>query len=131
MIPQLKSIFNKNQWVQIQNWVNGRLSLKQNIFDASNTASGTTSVTINATSGVATFTTVIPYESTASLVINNTNITTDSIVQLSLKSNSTGAPTITKYSTSSGVLAINVLNVADGNGDPTDDDLIISFQILS
>lgn len=95
------------------------------------TASGTTSVTINATSGVATFTTVIPYESTTSLVINNTNITTDSIVQLSLKSNSTGAPTITKYSTSSGVLAINVLNVADGNGDPTDADLIISFQILN
>lgn len=95
------------------------------------TATGTTSVTINSTSGVATFTTVISYENTVSLVINNTNITTDSIVQLSLKSNSTGAPTITKYSTSSGVLSINVLNVADGNGDPTDADLIISFQILN
>lgn len=95
------------------------------------TATGAISVTINATSGVATFTTVIPYENAVSLVINNTNITTDSIVQLSLKSDSTGAPTITKYSTSSGVLSINVLNVADGNGDPTDADLIISFQILN
>lgn len=131
MIPTLKSIFNFNQWKQVQQWVNNKLTLKQDIFNANNTATGVSTVTINAKSGVATFTSTIIYNESLDFTINNNLVTDSSIISLNLKSQSTGSPTISKYSTTNGIISIRVLNANDSNGDNTDDNLIISFQILN
>lgn len=58
-------------------------------FDASNTATGTNEVTINANSGVATFTTPVAASPSVSLyLINNINITQNSIANVMLYSSS-------------------------------------------
>jgi len=129
MIPQLKSIFNKNQWVQIQNWVNGRLSLKTDKFDANNTASGASSVTLNTTSGVAVFTSSIPVSDFLSFELNNTNISSTSILSLDLAYNDEGTPIIAYYSCSSNKVFITIANI--NPTDVTNGNLSVSFQILN
>lgn len=128
MIPSLKSIFNFNQWKQVQQWVNNKLTLKQDIFNANNTATGTTSVTINAKSGVATFTSIIPAGSGAIFIINNNQVTVNSLVFFSIKNSSDGEPYISYYNTGSGTISIAVPNPS---GDATSDPLQIAFQILN
>jgi hypothetical protein len=107
------------------------LATKQDKFNASNTATGSTSVTINAKSGVARFTQRIPYGEAVDLNITNSLVTNSSIIVFSLKSNSTGCPTISKYATSVGTIGVRILNAVDGGGEQTDDDLIVAFQILN
>ena len=132
MIPQLKSIFNKNQWVQIQNWVNGRLTLKQNVFDDSNTATGTTSVTINAKSGVATFTASIAKAGGLNnFTIFNTQILPTSIVSygLSYSPQETEQPLIMSYACATGEVSFYLVNYSpDWDADL---DKVINFQILN
>ena len=129
MIPQLKSIFNKNQWVQIQNWVNGRLSLKTDKFDANNTASGASSVTINAISGVANFTNTISPSDFGTFTINNSNIKSSSVLSLGLIYNGEGMPIIAYYTCTNGSAFIAITNV--NTTDDVNGVLSVTFQILN
>lgn len=133
MIPTLKSIFNFNQWKQVQQWVNNKLTLKQDIFNANNTATGATSVTINAKSGVATFTGTVPKFSVSpftSLVINNNLVTSNSKILYSLSYNPSGDEMcqISSYVCNNGSIDFYFTNFTD---DPCGENKIVSFQILN
>jgi hypothetical protein len=131
MIPQLKSIFNKNQWVQIQNWVNSKLTLKQDKFNASNTATGSTIVTINAKSGVATFTAGVERGANFTLfIISNSLITTSSIVRvgLSYAPNDTETCQISSYECNNGSISLFMTNFS---GVDAQLPKVIDFQILN
>jgi hypothetical protein len=131
MIPQLKSIFNKNQWVQIQNWVNSKLTLKQDKFNASNTATGSISVTINAKSGVAIFTAeVTQSEEFTSFIIMNSLITTSSIVRVGLSyiPNDTETCQISSYGCNNGSISLFMTNFS---GVDAQQPKIVDFQILN
>jgi hypothetical protein len=131
MIPQLKSIFNKNQWVQIQNWVNSKLTLKQDKFNASNTATGSTIVTINAKSGVATFTANVLQSTTPTVfTISNSFITPSSKIrfELSYSPFTEEVCAIAAYLTTLGSVSIYITNYSFSDaGEPK----VISFQILN
>jgi uncharacterized membrane protein YfhO len=100
-----------------------------NAFNAANTATGTDTVTINATSGVATFSTTcastsnIPTEYT----INNSLITGNSIVSVNVKATEFGYCSLVTVGCGNGALLIGVNDgFTDTAGEP-----IISFQILA
>lgn len=130
MIPTLKSIFNFNQWKQVQQWVNNKLTLKQDIFNANNTATSATSVTINAKSGVATFSGIILGNLYSTFTINNNLVTASSIVSLHLKYNYSGdgLPALMAYNTSSNVISVYVQNISP---DQTTEQIEVAFQILN
>jgi len=131
MIPQLKSIFNKNQWVQIQNWVNGRLTLKQDKFNESNTATGGSSVTINATSGIATFTSIVSQDTAPTpFTINNSLVTTSSVIRAGLSYSPQGDEIcgIASVVAGSGVIYIYLTNYSTIDAA---EDKIINFQIIN
>lgn len=100
-------------------------------FVPTNTATGASSVTINATSGVAVFTSSLGMGSQNSYTINNNLVSSGTYVSLSLKTSSTGVPMIAGYYTTSGVINIRVYNADDGSGDATDADWYISFELLN
>ena len=135
MIPQLKSIFNKNQWVQIQNWVNSKLTLKQDKFNASNTATGTISVTINAESGVARFTQTISGNSIINFSITSSYFSKNKIVTCEMfysyvDGTGQGLPikACIDNEEDSNTFYITVYN---NSKDSTDLPIKISFQILN
>ena len=133
MIPQLKSIFNKNQWVQIQNWVNGRLSLKTDKFDANNTASGVSVVTLNTTSGIVTFTgsvDIFTNNPFTGFTVNNNKITTNTKIfhSLSYDSQNDGMCQISSYVCFNGSVVFYLTNFTN---ESCDEPKIISFQILN
>lgn len=129
MIPTLKSIFNFNQWKQVQQWVNNKLTLKQDIFNANNTATGATSVTINAKSGVATFTTSVPSSpSVRDYQINNNQVTSSSIVSINMFTDADDSfATIVGVSVGNGIIVININDGGVGNASAPK----IAFQILN
>jgi hypothetical protein len=100
-------------------------------FDASNTSTGTTSVTINAKSGVATFTASVGADtSPTSFTINNTSITASSKINLNLSYFPSGDEmcAISAYKASNGSVLIYFTNYSAVNAD---EPKIVSFQILN
>lgn len=133
MIPTLKSIFNFNQWKQVQQWVNNKLTLKQDIFNANNTATGTTSVTINAKSGVATFTATVEIfqdQPFSVFTINNNLVTSSTKLFHSLSYDPAGDEScqISFYACSSNTISFYLTNFSSQS---TNNPFQISFQILN
>lgn len=130
MIPTLKSIFNFNQWKQVQQWVNNKLTLKQDIFNANNTATGGTSVTINAKSGVATFTSPISGNSISGFTINNNLVTTSTLLLISITTDyaGDGTPYYLGYQSFSGNFIVDIENISSSD---TNNPIIVAFQILN
>ena len=97
-----------------------------------NIASGGSSVTINAASGVATYTDVVIHNGKAEFTLNNSFATTSSIMLVSLKYSGSGYPSLLHYETpSNGVVKFHLANLKVGGGTPdTDADLNIFFTII-
>lgn len=149
MIPTLKSIFNFNQWKQVQQWVNNKLTLyptttvlnnelatKQDVFDDSNVETGTDRVTINAKSGVAIFTDSIGGNNVKLFGIVNDTVTSNSIVRYSLKisGGGVGIPVIVFYNTTTTTFPFNSniqFFVYNLDSNPSTTTLRISFEILN
>lgn len=108
-------------------------TLKLNIFNPSNSATASEEVTIDALSGVATFTKVIPHNDKALFTINNSLVAGSSDALVSLKYNGSGYPVILHYEISGdGVMVVHIGNLnIDGGNASTDADLIVSFKLLS
>lgn len=107
-------------------------TLFQEKFNASNTATGTTSVTINAKSGVATFNaTVVAGEDPISFVINNNLVTpnTKILYSINYSPNDVEVLLLLNYNCSNGVINFQLYcltNTGDANQPKQ-----IAFQILN
>lgn len=105
---------------------------KENILDSANTASGGNTVTLNTTSGIATFNISIASDSKSVLSVDNSNITTNSVIAYGLKYTGQGNPTIISYECLSGRINFNVANfplTSDNNN--TNANLVIWFKIIA
>jgi hypothetical protein len=103
---------------------------RQTDYDLTNTATGTTAVTINATSGVATFTQTLSAKSNIYVNINNTSIALNDKVECNLFYTGAGFPMIMHYQTIADRIRIHIGNIAvdGGAGTATNADLIITFR---
>ena len=119
-----------NQDAATKIYVDGLAGGYQNNYDLGNTASGTTAVTINATSGVATFTQVLAKKSSAYYEINNTQIEAGDFIEYSLQYDGAGYPLIMHYRAIASRIRIHIANVAvdGGSGIDTNADLIVTFR---
>jgi len=99
-------------------------------YNLGNTATGTTSVTINATSGVATFTQILAKKSNAYYEINNTSIAAGDFIECNLFYTGAGFPIIMHYQTISNRIRLHIGNVAvdGGSGTNTNADLVVTFR---
>lgn len=97
-----------------------------------NTGSGGSSVTINAVSGVATYTDVIIHNEKVDFTLNNSFATTSSIMLVSLKYGGAGYPSLLHYEIpSNGVVKFHLANLKVDGGTPnTDANLNIFFTII-
>ena len=102
----------------------------QNEYNLENTASGTTSVTINATSGVATFTQVLTKKNNVYYSINNTSIEAGDFVEFNLQYEGAGYPIIMHYSTIASRIRLHIGNIAvdGGAGTDTNANLVVTFR---
>jgi hypothetical protein len=102
----------------------------QTEYNLENTATGTTSVTINDTSGVATFTQRLNSKSNAYYQIDNTEIEEGDYIECNLRYNGAGFPIIMHYQTIANRIRIHMGNPAvdGGSGTNTDADLIVTFR---
>jgi hypothetical protein len=138
MIPQLKSIFNQNQLTSLIKYptvtaVNTGLATKQNLFDYSGSATGTSSVTINdKKGGVARFTRVIPPVDYRILTLNSNFILSTSKIIPVLVYSGAGFPVILSQSVIAGTVDFIVANLdVDGSGGAsTDAPMSIEYQIV-
>jgi hypothetical protein len=104
-------------------------ALKASKFNAANTATGTDTVTINATSGVAIFTDACDVApNLTQYAINNSLITVNSIVSVNVQSNDASMfCSLVSVYCGNGSILIGVSDLLNlNNGAP-----IISFQILA
>lgn len=99
-------------------------------YNLGNTASGTTAVTINSTSGVATFTQVLAKKSSDYYEINNTEIAEGTFIECNLKYDGAGYPLIMHYRTIANRIRIHIANVAvdGGAGTDTNSNLVVTFR---
>jgi hypothetical protein len=111
-------------------YVDTAVATRQLNYNLINTGSGTTSVTINATSGVATFTQTLSAKSNAYYEINNTSILAGDKVEFSLYYEGAGFPIIMHYQTISNKIRLHIGNVAvdGGSGTATNADLVVTFR---
>ena len=102
----------------------------QTNYDLGNTASGTTAVTINATSGVATFTQTLSAKSNIYFNINNTTIVAGDLIECNLFYTGAGFPMIMHYQTVADRIRIHIGNVAvdGGSGTATNANLVVTFR---
>jgi hypothetical protein len=102
----------------------------QTEYNLENTATGTTSVSINATSGVATFTQTLAKKSNANYQINNSTIAADDFIECHLFYTGAGYPLIMHYSTIAGRIILHIGNIAvdGGAGIDTNANLVVTFR---
>ena len=102
----------------------------QTEYNLGNTASGTTAATINATSGVATFTAVLARKTSANYNINNTEIEAGDYIECNLRYDGAGYPLIMHYSTIANRIILHIANVAvdGGSGTDTNANLVVTFR---
>ena len=102
----------------------------QTNYDLGNVASGTSAVTINATSGVATFTQALTRKTSASYNINNTSIEAGDFIEYSLQYEGAGYPLIMHYSTIANRIILHIANFAvdGGSGVDTNANLVVTFR---
>jgi hypothetical protein len=102
----------------------------QTEYNLGNTASGTTAVTINATSGVATFTQVLTRKTSAYYEINNTQIEAGDFIEYSLQYEGAGYPVMMHYRTIASRIRIHIANIAvdGGSGIDTNANLVVTFR---
>jgi hypothetical protein len=131
-LTNLKSPFSTSQWDSIKNYISNQIAA---IFNPSNTESGTSAVEINATSGVAVFDDIVDADRSRILTINNSNVTANTILWVSLKydngngiwQSGTGKPLITNYWTQNNTITVEVYNLDSAD---TASDISIAFQIV-
>lgn len=148
----LKSIIPSNLWTSIQSYVstaaaailpsqtgnNGKYLTTDgtsaswvDFFDESNAATAGGTVTINATSGVATFTLSVSPNATAFLNINNSEISANDLILWSVKYDNGGGILIPcYYRTINGLITFWLYNAASA-GFPTSGDIVISFKKIN
>jgi hypothetical protein len=98
-------------------------------INTSNTATGSDSVTINAESGVATFTRPITHNDSFNFTINNSNIQVGDCIACVLKYSGDGYPSILHYVITTGVITLHIANLKVGGGSPnTNQNLIVWFS---
>ena len=119
-----------NQDAATKIYVDGLSGGFQTNYDLGNVASGASAVTINATSGVATFTQVLAKKSSANYNINNTSIELDDKIEFSLYYTGAGYPLIMHYSTIANRIILHIANVAvdGGSGVDTNANLVVTFR---
>jgi hypothetical protein len=119
-----KAITDANEYTDQQ------IATRQLEYDLNNTATGTTTVTINATSGVATFTQTLSAKSNIYFDINNTQIQTNSLLECNLFYNGAGFPIIMHYRTETNKIRFHIGNIAvdGGSGTATNANLVITFR---
>ena len=119
-----------NQDAATKIYVDGLAGGFQTNYDLGNVASGTSAVTINATSGVATFTQVLTRKTSANYNINNTSIALDDKIEFSLYYTGAGYPLIMHYSTIANRIILHIANVAvdGGSGVDTNANLVVTFR---
>ena len=111
-------------------YVDTAVATRQLNYNLVNTGSGATNVTINATSGVATFTQTLSAKSNAYYNIDNTSILAGDKVEFSLYYEGAGFPIIMHYNTVANRIRLHVGNVAvdGGSGTATNADLVVTFR---
>jgi len=122
-------IFNTNQ-LAILNTLYANYIINQ--FNDTNTASGTTSVTINGRSGVATFTQTISAGSKVNYSISNSSVTSSTKLNLSLDADfgsTTGLLDLMGYNCTNGAIDLFFYNPEVSND--FDVDISVSFQVLN
>ena len=119
-----------NQDAATKIYVDGLVSGFQGEYNLENVASGASAVTINATSGVATFTEVVVRRTSANFQVNNTSIAAGDFVEFSLQYTGAGYPLIMHYQTLSNRIIFHIANIAvDGLlGIDTNANLIVAFR---
>jgi hypothetical protein len=105
-------------------------STTQANYNLENTSSGPATVTINATSGVATFTQTLAKKSNANYQINNSTIAADDFIECHLFYTGAGYPLIMHYSTIAGRIILHIGNIAvdGGAGVDTNANLVVTFR---
>jgi hypothetical protein len=114
-------------------YVDTAVSPKQNEYDLSNTATGTTNVSIDATSGIGIFTQPVIRKTSAFFDINNTFVEAgETKVEYGLEYEGRGFPLIMHYEILPNRLRFHVANIAvdGGSGTDTDSNLQITFRII-
>jgi len=102
---------------------------KINKLNIANTATGTTSVTINAESGVAIFTDTINHNASANFTIQNSEIEAGDCIAYGLEYSGDGYPSILHYVITGGVITLHIANLRVGGGSPnTNQNLIVWFS---
>jgi hypothetical protein len=97
-------------------------------LNIANTASGNDSVTINAESGIATFTRPITHNDAHNFTINNNTISATDVVVTKLSYNGAGYPAILHCTCTANTITIHMANLKVGGGsDSTNANLVVSF----
>jgi hypothetical protein len=119
-----------NQDAATKIYFDGLVSGFQGEYNLENVASGASAVTINATSGVATFTQVLTKKNNAYYNINNTSIEAGDFVEFNLQYEGAGFPIIMHYSTIADRIKLHIGNVAvdGGAGTDTNANLVVTFR---
>jgi hypothetical protein len=98
-------------------------------LNIANTATGTTSVTIDAESGVAIFTGSINHNASANFTIQNSEIEAGDCIAYGLEYKGNGYPSILHYEIDNDGVKFHVANLKVGGGTPdTNSDIIIWFS---
>jgi hypothetical protein len=97
-------------------------------LNTANTASGNDSVTIDAESGIATFTRPITHNDVHNFTINNNTISATDVVETKLSYNGLGYPAILHCTCTANTITIHMANLKVGGGsDNTNGNLVVSF----
>ena len=111
-------------------YVDNLVSGFQSQYDLNKSATGSTSVSINFTSGVATFTQILGKKSNAYYDINNTEIEAGDFIECHLFYTGAGFPILMHYQTISNRIRLHIGNVAvdGGSGTDTNANLVVTFR---
>ena len=116
--------------VSANEYTDTQVDSRQLDYDLSKVATGTTTVTINSDSGVATFTQSIIRKTSVYLEVNNTQIEAGDLIEHDLRYEGVGYPLIMHYRTEESKIRFHFANIAvdGGGGIDTDSDLVVTFR---